>query len=96
MVTTISLVPYDWDPAKRASNVAKHGVDFTAAEGFDWATALVAADTRHDYGEVRLVAIGLIGLRVHVLVATIRRSTVWIISLRKANLKEVNRYASQD
>jgi hypothetical protein len=35
-----------WDETKRAVNLAKHGVDFVVAEGFDWETALTAVDDR--------------------------------------------------
>ena len=87
-------MPNGWDPAKNESNIAKHGVAFEAAEGFDWATALVQADTRFDYGEVRLRALGAIGVRLFVLVFTIRRG-VWIISLRRASKREVRDYASE-
>ncbi len=86
----------DWNPAKCAGNIAKHGLDFTVAENFEWATALVQADTRHDYGEVRLAAYGLIGNRLHVLVFTIRRNATWIISLRPANRKEIRAYEAQN
>ena len=88
------MLPHGWNQAKRAGNIAKHGVDFAAVEGFDWETAQVVADTRHYYGEARLTALGLIGPRVHVLVFTIRRTTTWVISLRKANQKETAHYAA--
>lgn len=83
---------YDFSPAKEALNQAKHGVAFAAAEGFDWSTALVAEDFRQNYGEQRFVALGKIGQRVHVLVFTPRGKKVWLISLRKANAREVRRY----
>ena len=86
---------YRWDAAKREANHAKHGVDFAVIEAFDWAAALIRADTRHDYGEVRLVAMGPIGDRLHVLVFTIERRSVWVISLRKANRKEFDRYVAE-
>lgn len=88
-------MPYDWNSDKCAANVAKHGVDFAAVEGFEWETALVRADTREHYGEVRLKALGAIGPRLHVLVYTIRRTSTWVISLRRANKAEVRNYASQ-
>ena len=86
-----------FDPAKDAANMAKHGVSLTEAAGFEWGTAVVWPDTRRDYGEARMVALGYIGLRIMALVfvdrppdkPTERR----IISLRKANTREVNRYA---
>ena len=86
-----------FDPAKDAANLAKHGVSLTEAAGFEWGTAVVWPDTRRDYGEARMVALGYIGLRMMALVfvdrppeqPTERR----IISLRKANRREVKRYA---
>jgi uncharacterized DUF497 family protein len=86
-----------FDPAKDASNLAKHGFSLLDAVGFEWETALVWPDTRRDYDEARMVALGYIGLRIVALVfvdrppeqPTERR----IISLRKANSREVKRYA---
>ena len=86
-----------FDQAKDAANLAKHGVSLTEAAGFEWGTAVVWPDTRRDYGEARMVALGYIGLRIMALVfvdrppeqPTERR----IISLRKANTREVKRYA---
>lgn len=83
---------YIYDSAKAAANLAKHEVSFTEAERFDWDTTLVAEDNRFDYGERRFVAIGLIDARAHVVVFTRRGSRVRLISLRKANRREVKRY----
>lgn len=86
-----------FDPAKDAVNLAKHGFSLLDAVGFEWETAVVWTDTRRDYGEPRMVALGYIGLRIMSVVfvdrppeqPTERR----IISLRKANTREVKRYA---
>ena len=86
-----------FDPVKNAANLAKHGFSLLDATGFEWETAMVWPDKRRDYEEARLVALGYIGLRIMVVVfvdrppeqATERR----IISLRKANRREVKRYA---
>jgi uncharacterized DUF497 family protein len=85
-------MPSDWSPAKRLANLAKHGVDFAAARSFDWSTALVRGDTREGYGEVRMVALGAIDRRPRVLVFTIRRTRIWIISPRKASNREIAHY----
>jgi uncharacterized protein len=61
----------------------------------DWSAALVRGDTRHDYGEVRLTAMAPIGSRLHVLVFTVERRAVRVISLRKANGKEIDRYEQE-
>jgi Uncharacterized protein conserved in bacteria len=83
----------EWDEDKRAANLEKHGVDFTAALEFEWDTALTADDARQDYGEPCFVSIGFIGSRLHVLVWTPRGERFRVISLRKANAREVKRYA---
>lgn len=85
---------YSFDFAKQAANVAKHGVFFSAADDFEWETALVQVDDRHAYGETRFTAMGLIGERVHVMVFNLRETSVRIISLRRANRREVTRYAN--
>ena len=86
---------FGWDEAKRAANLAKHGVAFAEAEGLDWSAALVRADLRADYGEVRLVAMAPIEDRLHVLVFTIRRRGLRVISLRRASAKELERYEAE-
>jgi uncharacterized DUF497 family protein len=40
-----------WDEAKRASNLAKHGLDFAESVHFDFDAALLDIDDREDYGE---------------------------------------------
>jgi uncharacterized DUF497 family protein len=87
------LVKYSFDHAKLAANVARHGVWFAEAEGFEWAEAVIVIDSRMRYGESRLVATAPIGRRLHVMVFTLRNADVRIISLRRANLREVKRYA---
>lgn len=82
----------EWDEAKRAANLAKHKTDFVIAERFDWETAIVWEDARFDYGETRLVAAGLVNGRLHIMVFTERGETTRVISLRKANDKEVRFY----
>lgn len=78
----------EWDEEKRFGNFAKHGVDFALAAEFEWASALVGEDTRFDYGEVRLVAIGWIAGVAHTMVFTRRGATVRVISLRRASRQE--------
>jgi len=85
-------VRYVWDEAKRAANLLDHGIDFSAAYRFNWDNAKVDPDVRRDYGEQRFVALGRIGPRLHVLVFTPRGEVVRVISLRKANQRELKRY----
>lgn len=84
----------EFDPAKDAINVAKHGVSLQEAEGFEWRTALEREDDRFDYGEHRFVALGLIAVRLFVLVFTegSHDDAVRVISLREAEKHEVRFY----
>ncbi|HDZ72128.1 MAG TPA: BrnT family toxin [Aurantimonas coralicida] len=84
---------FEWDDTKAASNRAAHGVPFETARRFDFERAEIMVDDRRAYGETRMVAVGEIDGRVHVLVYTERRDRIRVISLRKANRKEIDRYA---
>lgn len=81
-----------FDPAKNARNIAERGLAFALVAELDWETALVIEDARRDYGERRLQVAGLLGERLHIAVVTHRDNAVHVISLRKANRKEVARY----
>lgn len=84
-----------YDPGKNARNIAERSLSFELAHEFDWETAIIWRDTRRDYGEERFIALGRIGERVHSLVFTRRSDTIHVISLRKANRREVRRYESE-
>jgi len=95
-VDTIKPARITFDPAKSAANRRERGLSFSLVEeGFDWAGAWVIEDTRRDYGERRFRALGFIGARLHALVYTRRAAGVHVISLRKANRREVRRYAAK-
>ena len=83
---------YEWDEGKRLRNLAKHGIDFTAAAELAWDSVVLEPDLRRDCGELRLRAQGLIGGRLHILVFTRRGPRVRVISLRKASRKEKAEY----
>lgn len=82
-----------FDPAKNAKNLSKHGVSLGDAVGFEWNNAITWPDLRFDYGESRMAGIGYIGNRLYYVVFVDRNKDRRIISLRRANLREVNRYA---
>lgn len=89
---TIVHVEIAFDPRKSERNLRERGFGFEIAAGFDPGSAIYAPDTRKDYGEDRIRAIGFIGKALYALVFTMRGSTVRVISLRKASRKERNRY----
>jgi len=82
-----------FDPAKNERNVRNRGLSFELAAEFDFETALVYVDERRDYGETRYVALGLLDGRLHVLCFTEASDGIRVISFRKANSREVSRYA---
>ena len=84
---------YDWDEDKRETNLAKHGVDFSQMEAFDWETAVVDLDEGHD--EPRYIAMGCIGATVHFVVWTEREHRIRIISMRQATRREVREYVKE-
>lgn len=88
-------MPITFDPAKNARNIAERGLSFELVGEFDWGTVQVLRDDRKDYGEIRLQLWGLIGGRLHIAVVTPRGEDLRVISLRKANTKEVKRYGKE-
>ena len=86
----------EFDPAKDDGNLDKHGLSLADAEGFEWETAVVREDARQRYAEQRFEATGLIGDRLHVMVYCLRGNAVRVISLRKANSREVKRYVAEN
>jgi uncharacterized DUF497 family protein len=85
-----------YDPKKSAKNLAERGISFDLALEVDWNTALVIIDDRKDYGEIRLQAWVEIERRLYCIVVTPRDGDLRVISMRKANRKEVERYGQQD
>lgn len=83
-----------FDPTKNAANLVKHGMELADAIHIDWETLLAIPDTRQDYGEVRMIGYAFIATRLHNVVFTDRENERRIISLRKANKKEVQNYVA--
>ena len=94
----------EFDPVKDLANLAKHGVSLVLAESLDWDSLLAMPDERGNYGEARMIGFATQGTRLYCVVLTdrvlsdhtvnnhtqIRR----IISLRKADDREVRRYVA--
>ena len=82
----------EFDEAKDAANIAKHGVSLALASDLDLDTAVVVKDDRQDYGEDRFNAYGLIDGDLFALTFTVRGQNVRAISLRRAREKEVRQW----
>ena len=82
-----------WDAAKNRANVTKHGLDFADAEQVFSGPCVTFEDDRFDYGEKRLLTLGLLAARVVVIAHALRGDEVTrIISMRKANRREQKIY----
>lgn len=82
----------EYDPIKDAANQQKHGISLSLAAQIEWQDVLCFVDDRADYGEVREIGYAVIAQRLHVVVFVQRGDTMRIISLRKANKREVKHY----
>jgi uncharacterized DUF497 family protein len=81
-------VDFEWDPAKAASNLAKHGVDFEdAIDVFDDPQHLERTDPG-SRGEPRSQAIGMAKGRILFVSFTLRGQVRRLISVRKASRRE--------
>lgn len=80
----------EFDDAKNQRNLELRGISLELAVQFDFEGAL---EVEHEVdGEQRYLALGHIGARLYALVYTLRGDAVRVISLRKANKREVRRY----
>ena len=86
---------WTFDPAKDAVNQEKHGVSLALAEVLFSGPHISVSDSRFDYGETRQIVFGFINNRAFVCVYTDRGDERRVISLRKANSREVRRYGEK-
>jgi uncharacterized DUF497 family protein len=84
----------EFDSAKDAVNIAKHGVSLALAAVVLEHPFGVLADKRRDYGEPRYNAFGLVNGRLFVCTYTLRRGIYRIISVRKASRQEQRTWQS--
>lgn len=82
-----------FDPVKNERNIRERGLPFEWILEFDFKSAVFEVDDRKEYGETRYIALGSLRERVHVLCFTETPDGIRVISLRKANEREVKRYA---
>ena len=81
---------FEWDPAKAAANLRKHGVSFDEASTvFHDSLAATGADPDHSRGEHRYVTFGVSSSgRLLVVAHTDRGDAIRIISARAATRTE--------
>ncbi len=79
---------FEWDERKRRINLHKHGLDFADCGAVFCGPALTMLDDRGDYGETRLLTLGLLRDRVIVVSHTEENGVIRIISMRTATAHE--------
>ena len=82
----------EFDPVKDASNQAKHGLSLAMANELDWESALVWVDDRFEYNELRMIALAPQTETLYCVAFVDRAAAQRIISLRRANRREVKHY----
>ena len=83
---------YEWDEAKNRKNLAKHCLSFEdAAEVFS-GPCVTFEDDRFEYGEERLITLGLLAGRLVVMAHSPRDEGTRMISMRKGNRHEQKIY----
>lgn len=92
IVHTLIPIKITFDPNKDFINQKKHGISLELAESLEWETLVVTEDTRNDYGESRMIGYAILRDRLYCVIYTDRGDARRIISLRKANNREINRY----
>jgi len=81
-----------WDEKKNRSNISKHGYDFRDVKRIFSDEIVEIEDTRNDYGERRLKAIGILREKEVLVVYTVREDKIRIISARRAHDNERKAY----
>jgi uncharacterized DUF497 family protein len=84
-----------FDPGKDIRNRAKHGISLAEAVSFDWLSTVEWEDERVQYGEKRMCALGWLGKRIYFVLFVDREHERRVISLRKANKRELREYEKQ-
>jgi uncharacterized DUF497 family protein len=85
---------FEWDPAKAAANLKKHGVSFREATTvLTDPLSITVSDPDHSNDEERYIDVGLSAQgRIVVVVYTERGTRIRVISARKATAAERRRY----
>ena len=86
---------FELDLGKSARNERERGLSFASAARLFEVVRVEWEDRRKDYGEIRINTLGEIEGRVFFAAFTRRGEALRIISFRKANSREAERYRQQ-
>lgn len=80
---------FTWKTAKRATNLKKHGFDFAHAEQVFNGPTITVEDARDYGGQQRFNSTGFLGTAIVTICHTETDDEIHIISIRKAELHEI-------
>jgi uncharacterized DUF497 family protein len=83
------------DPNKSRANYFKHGIVLEFAQQLEWAKKLVWADDRLNYNEARMSGLVPLEGKIYAVAYVLRAESTRMISLRKANNREMKRYEKE-
>ena len=84
----------EFDPEKRDKTLLERGLDFDRMSEVFAGVHFTVPDTRKEYGESRFITVGVLNGRLVVSVWTPRGEVRRIISLRKANEREIEKFTA--
>jgi uncharacterized protein len=89
------MTRFEFDPAKAAINLKKHGVSFADSEGVFLDPLAIHQEDPYAEGEARFVAVGAGSTgQILVVVYALRGDDIRLISARRATRREVRDYES--
>jgi uncharacterized DUF497 family protein len=83
---------FEWDENKNISNTIKHGINFGQAKQVFNDPYKIVFESEQESGEKRFIILGEILDLLYSVIYTMRNTIIRIISVRRANEKERNRY----
>ncbi|MEM5470754.1 BrnT family toxin [Hoeflea sp. AS60] len=83
---------FEWDETKRTEIYEKHGVDLLEAALIFENDVLEKEDTRRDYGEKRMIALGMADGEVYIVVYTKRDDVYRLITAWKGGQDDRDEY----
>jgi len=83
---------FEWDENKRLINLQRRGIDFIDVQKIFDNEVYTVIDDRFDYEEVRFFTLGLLNNRVIAVAHTETDNVIRIISARKANKYDQEKY----
>lgn len=83
---------FEWDEAKRRRVIAEPVVDLRVAARIFESWTLDRIDDRADYGEIRVISVGMVRTECYIVVHTARDGAIRLITAWKGGERDEQRY----